>query len=78
MKTIIFEAEKSEIEKIKNILKILGAKKIKEVESSKYPQFDKVEYTQKEFSEMLDFSKKTKSSNILKTKKDVADFINSL
>jgi len=78
MKTIIFEAETSEIEKIKSILKILGVKKIKEIENSKYPQFDKVKYSQKEFEEMLDFSKSTKSSTILKNKKDITDFINSL
>lgn len=42
MKTIIFEAEPSETEKTKNVLKALGVKKIKEVEPSKYPQFDKI------------------------------------
>lgn len=78
MKTIIFEADISEIEKIKNVLKALGVKKIKEIESSEYHQFDKVEYTKEEFGEMLDFSRKTKSSIALKTKKDVVDFINSL
>lgn len=78
MKTIIFEAETSEIEKIKNVLKALGIKKIKEVETSEYPQFDKVEYTKEEYEKMLDFSKKTRSASVLKTKKDVIDFIDSL
>ena len=63
MTTVIFEAESSEIDKIKSVLKVLGAKKIKikETEESKYPQFDKTKYTKKEFEAMLDFSKKTKT-----------------
>lgn len=80
MTTVTFEAEPSEIDKIKNVLKALGAKKIKvkETEESKYPQFDKTEYTKKEFEAMLDFSKKTKTAKKLKTKQEISDFIDSL
>lgn len=78
MRTIIFEAENSETEKIKNVLKALGITRIKDVECSKFPQFDKVKYTQKEFEEMLDFSEKTKCSAVLKNKEDIIDFIGSL
>jgi|GEM_PF-1732118 len=78
MKTIIFEVEISEIEKIKNVLRALGIKKIKEVERAEYVQFDKVEYTKEEFGAMLDFSRKTRSADTLRTQEDVIDFINSL
>ncbi len=70
MTTITFEAEKSEFEKIRNVLKALGAKKIKVKE-------DDTKMSKAEFEEKLKRAKAGKGT-ILKNSDEINAFFNSL
>ena len=77
MTTFTFEADKSEVEKIRTILKALGVKKLKVKEDVSDPA-EKIKYSRKEFDEMLDESKKSKSDKLLNSKDDVKNLFDSL
>lgn len=77
MTTFTFEADKSEVEKIRTILKALGVKKLKVKEEPSEAK-EKVKYSEKEFDQMLDDSKKNKHSKVLKSKGDVKNLFDSL
>lgn len=77
MTTFTFEADKSEVEKIRTILKALGVKKLKVKEDASEPS-EKIKYSRKEFDEMLDESKKIKSDKLLNSKDDVKNLFDSL
>lgn len=77
MTTFTFEADKSEVEKIRTILKALGVKKLMVKEDSS-ESIEKVKYSHKEFDQMLDESKKNENSNVLKSKEDVKNLFDSL
>lgn len=77
MTTFTFEADKSEVEKIRTILKALGVKKLKVKEEPSEAK-EKVKYSEKEFGEMLDESKKSKSDKLLNSKDDVKNLFDSL
>ncbi|WP_333854485.1 hypothetical protein [Epilithonimonas sp.] len=77
MTTFTFEADKSEVEKIRTILKALGVKKLK-VKEDASESSEKIKYSRKEFGEMLDESKKSKSDKLLNSKDDVKNLFDSL
>ncbi|PZU89667.1 hypothetical protein [Epilithonimonas hungarica] len=77
MTTFTFEADKSEVEKIRTILKALGVKKLK-VKEDVSESAEKIKYSRKEFGEMLDESKKSKSDKLLNSKDDVKNLFDSL
>ena len=77
MTTFTFEADKSEVEKIRTILKALGVKKLK-VKENASDSAEKIKYSRREFDEMLDESKKSKSKKVLKSKDEVKNFFDSL
>lgn len=77
MTTFTFEADKSEVEKIRTILKALGVKKLK-IKEDPSESTEKIKYSRKEFDEMLDESKKSKSQKVLKSKDDVKTFFDSI
>ena len=77
MTTFTFEADKSEVEKIRTILKALGVKKLK-VKEDASESSEKIKYSQKEFDEMLDESKKSKIEKVLNSKADVKNLFDSL
>lgn len=77
MTTFTFEADKSEVEKIRTILKALGVKKLK-VKEDVSESAEKIKYSSKEFDKMLDESKKSKSENVLNSKDDVKNLFDSL
>ena len=77
MTTFTFEADKSEVEKIRTILKALGVKKLK-VKEDASESSEKIKYSQKEFDEMLDESKKSKIEKVLNSKDDVKNLFDSL
>ncbi|RRQ46482.1 hypothetical protein [Chryseobacterium sp. SC28] len=77
MTTFTFEADKSEVEKIRTILKALGVKKLK-IKEDPSESTEKIKYSRKEFDEMLDESKKSKSEKVLKSKDDVKTFFDSI
>ncbi len=77
MTTFTFEADKSEVEKIRTILKALGVKKLK-VKEDASDSSEKIKYSHKEFDEMLDESKKSKSERVLNSKDDVKNLLDSL
>ncbi len=76
MTTFTFEADQSEVEKLRTILKALGVKKLKVKEDSQ--STEKVKFSRKEFDQMLDESKKNKSDKALKSKDDVKNLFDSL
>ena len=77
MTTFTFEADKSEVEKIRTILKALGVKKLK-VKEDVSESAEKIKYSSKEFDKMLDESKKSKSEKVLNSKDDVKNLFDSL
>ncbi|WP_027384460.1 hypothetical protein [Epilithonimonas caeni] len=77
MTTFTFEADKSEVEKIRTILKALGVKKLK-VKEDASESAEKIKYSRKEFDKMLDESKKSKSEKVLNSKDDVKNLFDSL
>lgn len=77
MTTFTFEADKSEVEKIRTILKALGVKKLK-VKEDVSESAEKIKYSSKEFDKMLDESKKSKSDKLLNSKDDVKNLFDSL
>lgn len=77
MTTFTFETDKSEVEKIRTILKALGVKKLR-VKEDASDSGEKTKYSRKEFDEMLDESKNSKSQELLKSKDDVKNFFDSL
>ena len=77
MTTFTFEADKSEVEKIRTILKALGVKKLK-VKEDASESTEKIKYSSKEFDKMLDESKKSKSDKLLNSKDDVKNLFDSL
>lgn len=77
MTTFTFEADKSEVEKIRTILKALGVKKLK-IKEDPSESTEKIKYSRKEFDEMLDESKKSKSQKVLKSKDDIKTFFDSI
>lgn len=77
MTTFTFEADKSEVEKIRTILKALGVKKLK-VKEDVSESAEKIKYSSKEFDKMLDESKKNKSDKLLNSKDDVKNLFDSL
>lgn len=77
MTTFTFEADKSEVEKIRTILKALGVKKLK-VKEDASESSEKIKYSRKEFDQMLDESKKSKIQKLLISKDDVKTFFNLL
>ncbi len=77
MTTFTFEADESEVDKIRTILKALGVKKLKVKEESS-ESTEKVKYSLKEFDQILDESKKNENSNVLKSKDDVKNLFDSL
>lgn len=77
MTTFTFEADKSEVEKIRTILKALGVKKLK-VKEDVSESSEKIKYSHKEFDEMLDESKKSKIEKVLNSKDDVKNLFDSL
>ena len=77
MTTFTFETDKSEVEKIRTILKALGVKKLK-VKEDASDSAEKIKYSLKEFDEMLDESKKSKIQKLLISKDDVKTFFNLL
>jgi hypothetical protein len=77
MTTFTFEADKSEVEKIRTILKALGVKKLK-VKEDASESSEKIKYSHKEFDEMLDESKKSKIEKVLNSKDDVKNLFDSL
>ena len=77
MTTFTFEADKSEVEKIRTILKALGVKKLK-VQEDASESSEKIKYSHKEFDEMLDESKKSKIEKVLNSKDDVKNLFDSL
>ena len=77
MTTFTFEADKSEVEKIRTILKALGVKKLK-VKEDVSESAVKIKYSSKEFDKMLDESKKSKSDKLLNSKDDVKNLFDSL
>ncbi len=77
MTTFTFEADKSEVEKIRTILKALGVKKLK-VKEDASESTEKIKYSSKEFDKMLDESKKSKSEKVLNSKDDVKNLFDSL
>ena len=77
MTTFTFEADKSEVEKIRTILKALGVKKLK-VKEDASESTEKIKYSSKEFDKMLDESKKNKSEKVLNSKDDVKNLFDSL
>ena len=77
MTTFTFEADKSEVEKIRTILKALGVKKLR-VKEDVSESGEKIKYSRKEFDQMLDESKKSKNAKTLKSKDDVKNLFDSL
>lgn len=77
MTTFTFEADKSEVEKIRTILKALGVKKLK-IKEDASESTEKIKYSSKEFDKMLDESKKSKSEKVLNSKDDVKNLFDSL
>lgn len=76
MTTFTFEADKSEVEKIRTILKALGVKKLK-IKEDPSESTEKIKYSRKEFDEMLDESKKSKSEKVMNSKEDIKNLFDS-
>jgi hypothetical protein len=70
MTTFSFEIEKSEVAKLKAVLKAFGAKKLKIEE-------EKTEMSKEEFEKKLKKAKES-SGTILKSKEDINAFFDSL